>query len=345
MSFLQDFNNAIDNVIFETKNDKYLQNQNFYNFIRDSMEMICNKVCYYDENPNLEIPVIHEDELFETILDFFKSIDIDFYDKTYNILNNKYPNIEAYIYDFHKIEVPSYIPNYYHVDFSEVITKVYLPLGYELTKEKAEEIEHKYGKDFYTIDDLYSITHEIAHFLDKKTNKITGKITSTADILAETTPIIFENLLTDYLLKKETFNKNSIINKKNKQNNLFMNHAHLTRLMLLFSEIKKSNGIITKNDIEHIMKNEKISKTRFNYLIKIIPYSDTCVTTGKRYAFSAFYCPIIAEKIRISNSSNLLKKYLHEVSENVPFTDILKSFGIDIKKDIKKFKEEDEYIR
>ena len=43
---------------------------------------------------------------------------------------------------------------------------MFLPLRYKLSENEAKEIDLKYGEDFCTIDDLYSVTHEISHLFD-----------------------------------------------------------------------------------------------------------------------------------------------------------------------------------
>lgn len=345
MKFLQDLNLAIDNVIIEIKNDKDMQNSTYLHFIKNSMDIICNKISYYVEKTNQEIPLIHEDKMFEIILSFFQSIDNDFYDKANKILNNKYPNTKAYIYDFHRDD-PKELTQY-SIHYFDGKAEVFFPLGYKICKEKLKEIRTKYGDDFYTLDDLYSVAHELSHLLDINPKKFTKEPSPTRDMLAEVTPGVFENLLTNFLLKNKIFDKDSIINKQNSINNRLLTHAHLTRLKLLLAEIKKNKGTISKEDIINIMNNELVDNNRFQELLYLIAYSDTSISTGKRYAFSRFCSPLICEKCKSNSNSNihLLKKYLNENSENRPFTDILKSFGIDFSRDIALSKKVDEHIK
>lgn len=345
MKFLRDLNFAIDNVIREIKNDKNMQNSAYLHFIRNSMDIICNKVSYCVENTNREIPIIHEDKIFEIILSFFQSIDNDFYDKIDKILHNKYPNTKTYIYDFHNDD-PKELTQY-SIHYFDGKAEIFFPLGYKMSKEKLQDIRAKYGKDFYTLDDLYSIVHELSHLLDINPEKFTREPCSTRDMLAEVTPGVFENLLTDFLLKNEFFDKDSIIDKQNSTNNKLLTHAHLTRLKLLLAEIKKNKGIISKEDIINIMESESVDNNRFQELVYLIAYSDTNITTGKRYAFSRFCSSIIYEKCKSSSNGNiyLLKKYLNDNSENIPYTDILKSFGIDFSRDITLAPKSDEHIK
>jgi len=238
MKFLQDLNQSIDNVIRELENDKDMQNLDYYNFIKNSMDVICKKNSLCVENPNQEIPIIHEDKMFDIILSFFQSIDEDFYDKVNKILNNNYPNTKTYIYDFHSDDPKG--TTQYSILYFDGKAEVFFPLGYRVTKEKLQEIRNTYGEDFYTLDDLYSITHELAHLLDINPENFTKEPGPTREILAEVTPGIFENLLTSYLLKNGFFDRDSILNKQNNINNKLLTHAHLTRLKLLLADIKKT---------------------------------------------------------------------------------------------------------
>lgn len=338
MNFLQDFNTAINNVNKEIENDKYMQDANFCQFIKDSMDMICTRTSYINEVPIKQLSVIQEDKMFETISDFFKSIDNEFYDKSSKILDNKYPNTKVYIYDFHKDD-PNNLTHYY-VHYSSQKTKVFLPLRYSLTQEDANKIDYEYGEDFCTIDDLYSIVHEISHLFDINPEDFADTPTLTRDILTEVTPGIFENFLSSYLLKNGIFNPDSIINKKARTNNKLVTHANVARIKLLFSQIQKSKGTITEIDIKDVSKTENLNNTEFKNILYLITYSNISIIENKRYALCAMYSPMIFEKCRTHSGKTveLLKKYLNETSDNLPFADILKGVGIDIKQDINKYK-------
>jgi len=164
--FLNNFNKVIDNISEEIEKDKYMKNSHFYSFIKNAMDVICQKMSYQTENTNRQITVIQEDKMFEVILDFFKSINIEFYNKALEILKNKYPNTRTYIYDFHRDD-PNHL-THYCIHYEKGKAEIFLPLRYRLSENQSKEIDLKYGENFYTIDDLYSITHEISHLFDIK---------------------------------------------------------------------------------------------------------------------------------------------------------------------------------
>ena len=337
--FLKSFNKSIDNVSEEIKKDKYMKNPHFYSFIKSSMYMICRRMSYQDETSNKQIAVIQEDKMFEAILDFFKSIDIEFYNKALEILKNKYPNTKTYIYDFHK-EDPNHL-TYYSIQYEKGMVRIFLPLRHKLSEDEAKEIDLKFGEDFYTIDDLYSITHEISHLFDITPESYTNYPSQTRDVLTEVTPGIFELLLSEYLLKKGLFDENIIKWKKSSINNRLLSHANLCRIKLEFLELKRKKGEITQEDIELMMENDLLTNDEFVNILNLIVCSEVKVFENKRYAFCCMCAPIIFQKCKKDKDQNSLKKYLHECSQNIPFTDVLNGFGIDLKREIDKYKDKD----
>ena len=341
ISFLISFNNAINKTFQEIKNDKNMNNPQFYSMIIDLMNIICKKNTYQSENENKQITVIQEDRMFETILDFFNSIDVELYNKANEILNNTYPNTKTYIYDFHKND-PNHL-SFYSIFYGEKQAKVYLPLRYSINEETSMKIDKKYGEDFYTIDDLYSVTHEIAHLLDINPENFEKSPSKTRDILTEVTPGIFELYLSDYLLKNEIFDVNVINNKKSYNNNKLLTHANMCRIKLNFLELKRKKGEITEEDIKLMMKKDVLNQDEFIKIINLIVKSSVSITENKRYAFCLMYAPIIFQKSKNVSDHTPLKKYLNECSKNLPFTDILDDFGIHFKKEIDIYRNQDDY--
>lgn len=333
--FLQDFNKAIDNVLKEVSQDKYMSNLQSYDFTINSVNMICRRMSYQNESFDTQISVMHEDKIFELMLDFFKSIDIELYNKARAIIENRYPNTKTYIYDFHKAD-PNH-STFYSVQYEDGKARLFLPLGYSLSKSELESIHHEHGDDFYTLDDLYSIVHEISHLLDINPEKYTKEPLRTRDILTEITPNVFELMLSEYLLSKGIFEESVIKDKKVKKNNSLFTHANLCRIKLGFLELKKKKGEIAQEDIEAMMKEDILGENEFINIINLIVNSGVSVIENRRYAFAGMYAPIIFQKCKASSNQGLLQKYLYECSENIPFTDILHGFGIDIKSDIYKY--------
>jgi len=341
--FLKNFNKAIDNVSEEIKTDKYMKNSNFYSFIKSTMDMICRKMSYQDETSNEQIEVIQKDKMFEVVLDFLKSIDIEFYDKALEILENKYPNTKTYIYDFHKDD--PHHSTCYNVYYEKERAEIRLPLGYRLSENEANEINLKYGEDFYTIDDLYSITHEISHLFDIIPENYTDYPSQTRDVLTEVTPGIFELFLSEYLLEKGIFDENIIKDKNSRTNNRLLTHANMCRLKLGFLELKGKKGEITEEDIELIKENDILTADKYVDILNLIVRYKVKASENKRYAFCGMCAPIIFQKCQTDVDKKLLKKYLDECSQNIPFTDILNGFGIDLKREIDKYKDKDNIER
>jgi len=341
--FLNNFNKVIDNISEEIEKDKYMKNSHFYSFIKNAMDVICQKMSYQTENTNRQITVIQEDKMFEVILDFFKSINIEFYNKALEILKNKYPNTKTYIYDFHRDD-PNHL-THYCIHYEKGKAEIFLPLRYRLSENQSKEIDLKYGENFYTIDDLYSITHEISHLFDIKPENYTNDPSETRDVLTEITPGIFELLLSDYLLKNKIFEEKVISEKKLSINNRLLTHANLCRIKLKFLELKRKKGKITQEDIELMIEDDILDNDEFVNILNLIVCSDVKVVENKRYAFCGMCSPIIFQRCKMHSEQNLLKKYLDECAQNVPFTDILIGFGIDFKREINECRDKDNIER
>ena len=136
--FLQNFNKKIDSVSEEIKGNERMSNSQFYNLVVNSLNEICRKMSYQNEAPEKQIAVVQEDRMFEIILNFFKSIDIELYNKAEAIIKNKYPNTKTYIYDYHKEDTNN--TTCYGVQYEEGKAKVFLPLGYKQSKEEIKKI-------------------------------------------------------------------------------------------------------------------------------------------------------------------------------------------------------------
>ena len=327
--FIRDLNQVIDEVLEQIEDDQYMSNPQFYNFIVNLINDICKKMSYRKESPEKQMVVIQEDRMFEIALDFFKSIDIELYNKADAIFNDRYSNTKTYIFDSHKDDPDHML--FYFTMYQEGAAKVYLPLGYGLSKEERERIILEYGEDYYTLDDLYSIVHEASHLFDIKPEDYRIKPLKTRDVLTEVTPYIFEAMLTEYLLKEGSFNESAIREKENDINNKLLTHAHIGRIKLKFLELKRKKGEITEEDISSMMGQDMLSEEEFVNVINLVVNSGVSLIENRRYAFAGMYAPIIHQKCKTSPNKMLLQKYLDECSQNIPYTDILSAFGIDLR--------------
>ncbi len=329
--FLQEFNEAISRDSEEIKKDKYMCNDQFYNYIMGVVTDICKEMSYEEVQSGKQLPVIHIDEMFDLALDFFKSVDVELYNKANAIVNGEYPNTKTYIYDFHKDD-PEHT-THYGIMYEDGKARVFLPLGKKISETERNRIIQEHGEDYYTIDDLYSTVHEVSHLFDIDPEKYTKSPSKTRDVLAETTPHIFENLLSEYLLKKGIFNEDVIKEKSASISNLLTTHANVFRIRAIFIELKRRKGEITDEDIQSMMKNDMLGEDEFFNIINLIAHSDVSMAENKRYAFAAKYAPLIIQKSKEFPDKKLLQKYLYECSQNVSVADILSVFDIGFKDD------------
>ena len=125
---------------------------------------------FIDNGPISTVVPIKKSEMLTVTLDFFKSIDIEFYRKAIDTILQQNSNIKMNIYNFHNIKsyerrdnnhLLEYTP-YGTVQSRNGLAKVNIPTRTELSS-KEEKI---FDKDTCTLEDLYTVVHEISHIVD-----------------------------------------------------------------------------------------------------------------------------------------------------------------------------------
>lgn len=97
--FLKKLNIAIDKVIMEKKR----LNIN-YDLLEKVLEAMIKNSRFIDSKPISIVVPIKKSEMLTVTLDFFKSIDLDFYRKAIDVIFQQYNNIKMNIYNFHDIK-------------------------------------------------------------------------------------------------------------------------------------------------------------------------------------------------------------------------------------------------
>ena len=163
--FLKKLNIAIDKVIKE----KESLNIN-YDLLEKALEVMVKNSRFIDNGPISTVVAIKKSEMLTVTLDFFKSIDIEFYRKAIDTILQQNSNIKMNIYNFHNIKsyerrdnnhLLEYTP-YGTVQSRNGLAKVNIPTRTELSS-KEEKI---FDKDTCTLEDLYTVVHEISHLFD-----------------------------------------------------------------------------------------------------------------------------------------------------------------------------------
>lgn len=218
--FLKKLNIAIDRIIEEKQSMKL-----DYDFIEKVLKaMIKNR--NVNNNAVSVVAPVDRSQLLSITLDFFNSIDSGFYKKSIEIILQQNNDIKMNIYNIHEVsDFKTRDENDFveHTPYGVVQTRnghalVNIPTRTELKGEEEKII----NKKDCTLEDLYTVVHEIAHLFDlnldigKPTkNEIAGEKETYGDNIAreltgEATTIAFEGLLSEYLLKNTSYPKSAI---------------------------------------------------------------------------------------------------------------------------------------
>ena len=332
-SFLKKLNIAIDEVI----NEKESLDIN-YDLLEKVLEaMIKNNRFMYNGHITTVVP-IKKSEMLNVTLDFFKSIDIDFYRKAIDTILQKNNNIKMNIYNSHNIKsyekrdnnnLLEYTPGG-SVQSRNGLATVNIPTKTELNSKEEKILDN----DTCTLEDLYTVVHEIAHLFDlnlenqRNITDETRRKENTRQLTGEATAIAFEGLLTEYLLKNNLFSRDGIQQIEKKRLNSSIQDAILVYAKLLLSKEKSKNGEITLNFIEKLMRDNNLSTQyvrKMAYDIINIPRS---MLFQNRYALGGLIAPTIIKAYK-ENGSVALKKYL-EYTKNSDLEKALKTIGIEM---------------
>ena len=301
--FLKKLNIAIDRII-EEKQSMNLD----YDFIEKILKsMIKNK--NVNNSDVLVVAPIDRSQLLSITLDFFNSIDPEFYKKTIEIILQQNNDIKMNMYNIHEVsDFKTRDENDFveHTPYGVVQTRngqalVNIPTRTELRGEEEKII----NKKDCTLEDLYTVVHEIAHLFDlnldisKPTkNEIAGEKETYEDNIAreltgEATTIAFEGLLSDYLLKNTAYPKAAIQQISNKRINSCLQKARIVYSRLLLAREKNERGEITLDFIEKLMKDYNLSIQDVRYMASSIINSPKDMLMQNRYAIGGLIAPTI----------------------------------------------------
>lgn len=328
-----DFNYINDDIIKKLDNvaKKVITSKQYYKIPYDFLEkaLLCyvknNEYKYEDVNKILRVKPLKKWEIMTIALEFYKSIDYETYEGIRDIIFNQNPKIRSNIYklskiknfseqdfEFEEFKKYSKIPQHHTVRNRDMM---YLPLSDTGQKGNAKEIREDEG----TIDDLYSIVHELGHTLDLYLNYIisnTGIIISDSydpgnNLLTESTSIALERALTSYLLEKKLIDAKDAEEIFIKRKNDTLNSCYFAYTKLVLARKKQENSVIYKKDIDEIANNMKLGIREKNNLVNFIMESDGEILINARYAFSGILSPTI-EKVISQGRINKFKQYLEE---------------------------------
>lgn len=317
--FLNKLNIAIDKII-EEKKSMALN----YDFVEKSLKAMIKNRDVGTRAVTVVTP-IKKEEMLKTTLEFFESIDPEFYKKAIETILGKDKDIKMNIYNIHDIkdfkerdekDFSRYTP-YGVVQNRTGCALVNIPTNSELNEKESKTINNP------TLEDLYLIVHEISHLFDlnldigKTTRKeLAGETETyedniTRELTAEATAIAFEGMLSEYLLKNTSYPKAAIQQISNRRINSCLQKARMVYAKLLLAREKEEKGEITLDFVEKNMRDYNLSIQGVRSIAgNIINYPKDMLMQN-RYAIGGLLAPTIIKAYKAKGSKSL-KKYLEE---------------------------------
>ncbi len=329
-------NDSIDNVI----EDKEAVNLDYDLLTFALKNMLINRKPI-KSRPKAVETYLSKEEAIKTMLNFFKSIDEEYYNKAIQTVLQQSNKIKMNIYNRKKIK------NYDLQDENGI--KEY-DIGGSVSSRKGFSIVHIPVNDdkHLTIDELYTLVHEIVHLFDRpdtytaptkndlieKGNFEEDKIDA-VDLLSESITILFEGMLTDYLLKNTTYSRSAI--KEHicyRTKNLYI-HTEQVYAMLLLAKQKEKEDIISREWIKNTILNNYFNPEYIKAILdNIINNNGEGMQIEKRYAIAGLIYPTIIKQYLNDKENGVkkIKQYI-ELVKNNDFYGALSVFDIQLNKE------------
>ena len=319
----------------------------------DSLEKVflriidAQKIVRYSRVDKL-VPMKRE-TMLAVALDFFQSIDNEFYRKAIDTILNQNEKIKMRLYNFHltkKTDERDEFGVQIYSDGASVQTEnghstVFVPLQKKLKKDHAEKL---LNKEDGSLDDLYAVVHEIAHLFDLEED-VNSSITAedivkgephkrpktvTGDLLKEGTSIAFEFLLSNYLLSKGGYPQSVIVDHDIHNIHNAVDKARILSVEFELARIKKSKGKITNVDIDEMRKKQNISVRYARKLAKVINNNRSGPIFRNRYVMGALIASTIVNMYEEDKETGTkrIKEYV-KASKSGDFQGALDILGIE----------------
>lgn len=319
----------------------------------DSLEKVflriidAQKIVRYSRVDKL-VPMKRE-TMLAVALDFFQSIDNEFYRKAIDTILNQNEKIKMRLYNFHltkKTDERDEFGVQIYSDGASVQTEnghstVFVPLQKKLKKDHAEKL---LNKEDGSLDDLYAVVHEIAHLFDLEED-VNSSITAedivkgephkrpktvTGDLLKEGTSIAFEFLLSNYLLSKGGYPQSVIVDHDIHNIHNAVDKARILSVEFELARIKKSKGKITNVDIDEMRKKQNISVRYARKLAKVINNNRSGPIFRNRYVMGALIASTIVNMYEEDKETGTkrIKEYI-KASKSGDFQGALDILGIE----------------
>lgn len=342
-SFLEQLNRAIDRTITEK--------QRFdidYNMLENVLATIVKNQRFRQVGPVDKLIPIKKTEILSVALNFFASIDEEFYNEALKVILGQRDRTKMGIYNVHNVlDFNEKDENRLHkytkdgnVETHYGSSYVHIPLQHWISRKESKLLNEDEG----TLEDLYIVVHEISHLFDLNpldtaltTQEIVQKETAnskrkvTRKLLGEATPIAFEGLLTDYLLQNRLYSEAAIRDVANIRANSSLMDARKTYAKLVLAAEKERNGEITLDFVEKMMKQKNMSVQDVRRTARRVIDDDKGALYRNRYAIGGLVAPTIIKAYKSDkvDGKHALKAYLKAVHDD-DLISALNAIGIEL---------------
>ena len=349
--------NQLNSCIEENINNLNCEIEN-YDFIKFLTEMMAKKIKRCKLTGVDPIILFSREKSISEVLKFFQSLKCpEWYNLAKGILLGQDKNKTINIYDYQEINSTDKDENNFdkYSDFSCIEykgngnpnTRIKV-----LLKEGYEDILEFIDKDKFTLDDLQTIAHEIAHNLDFNPNEEN----STRDLLSEIPAFCIEKMFLEYLKEKNIIIDQVLEKMQMKRLLNSCEAAESIYAKILLMETYEEDGKLTKENIQELLKECNITNPNEVRRIFInVVGSLPDINYEVRYPIAELSAIEYMKKFRAnkSNAIRRLKIYCNNAKRGNFTQRVLKLVGCPINsKDINKrikdinnqqyFKEDDE---
>ena len=232
-----------------------------YNFLEEASKIMFQGINITNEKQIVPIVLFNREKAISIVLKFFESLENKvWYSQVKNILLGQDKNIGINIFNSKDIDPLEKDENgfYKYSDYSSLECKQnnIKSLIKIMLKEEFQDVYEHIEKDKITLEDIYNITHEISHTFDLGNNEKSRELSS---LFVEVTPSCFENMLSEYLIRKNIINER-IINKIEQRTTVdSIRDARTVWAKINLVKLKEREGRLNKENIKKMLEENNIS--------------------------------------------------------------------------------------
>ena len=324
---IKKFNNGVKRDIEINKRDVIP-----LDFIENLYIKILNNKNFSQRSPICcEVPV-KRTTMIKIVLDFFQSLDSEFYEKAKKILLNVDDTVSISIFTK---ENPAQYGSFSKDESGK--SKVFIPT------RKLPDDTKDFDADFCTSTDVFTLVHEIAHTFDFNDKYSVPKIDCTdglmyrrnyaRDIFCEATSLTFEALFSEYLIKNNIFTKEVIKSNYDDFSNSLHFYIQMMYCRIQFLKEYKKNGVVTEKFLNELIESENIDLQTMQKIIYITASQSFMgrrgdFTYSNRYAMGRVLSATIVQNYKKYGVS-ALKDYMNIIKENKT-NDVFKFLNISV---------------